>query len=64
MCRACKGVKDLPILAQGLPAVRLEGLPAVRLASLPAVLLEGLPAVIFIRCISCPPFLWRSGGVF
>ena len=32
MCTARKGVKDLPILAQGLPAVFLEGLPAVLLA--------------------------------
>ena len=34
MCSARKGVKDLPILAQGLPAVFLEGLPAVRLEGL------------------------------
>jgi len=41
-------VKDVPILAQGLPAV----------------IMEGLSAVIFIRRLSCPPFLWRSGGMF
>ena len=28
MCAAHKGVKDLPILPQGLPAVRRAGLPA------------------------------------
>jgi len=47
MCKAPKGVRDLPISAQGLPAVffirrlygGLEGLPAVCLESLPAVLL-------------------------
>jgi len=32
MCTARKGVKDLPILAQGLPAVFLEGLSAVFMA--------------------------------
>ena len=32
MCTARKGVKDLPILAQGLPAVLLEGLSAVFMA--------------------------------
>ena len=56
MCKARKGVKDLPIFTQGLPAVFLADLPAVRLAD--------LSAVIFIRRISCLPFLWRIGGVF
>jgi len=32
MCTARKGVKDLPILAQGLSAIFLEGLPAVFVA--------------------------------
>jgi len=32
MCTARKGVEDLPILAQGLPAIFLEGLPAVFMA--------------------------------
>jgi len=31
MCTARKGVRDSPILAQGLPAVFLEDLPAVLL---------------------------------
>ena len=38
MCTACKGVKDLPILAQSLPAVRLAGLSAVFVADWRAVL--------------------------
>ena len=49
--RAPKGVKGLPIFAQGLPAVRWEGLPAFRRAGLPAVLLEGLP-VVFLEDLS------------
>jgi len=42
MCTARKGVKDLPILAQGLPAIFLEGLSAI--------FLEGLPAVFMADC--------------
>jgi len=49
MCTARKGVKDLPISAQGLPAVRRAGLPAVIMEGLPAVRRAGLPAVIFTR---------------
>jgi len=30
MCKARKGVKDLPISAQDLPAIPLEGLPSGR----------------------------------
>ena len=49
---------DLPILAQGLPAVRRAGLPAVLfirrlcggLAGLLVVFLAGLPAVILAGC--------------
>ena len=33
MSAAHKGVKDLPILPQGLPAVRRAGLPAVLVAA-------------------------------
>jgi len=29
----------------------------------PAVFMTGLPAVLFIRRLSYPPSLWRSGGV-
>jgi len=53
----------LPISAQGLPAVCRAGLPAVLLEGLPAVLLADLSAVIFTRRLSCPPSLWRSGGL-
>jgi len=42
MYTARKGVKDVPILPQGLPAVRLEGLSTVFLAGLPAVRQVGL----------------------
>jgi hypothetical protein len=56
MCTARKGVKDLPISAQGLPAIFLAGLPAV--------CLEGLPAVLFTRLWRVyPPCFWRNGGV-
>ena len=41
MCTARKRVKDVPISAQGSPAVLLEGLPAV--------IMEGMPTVLFIR---------------
>jgi len=34
MCSVRKGVKGLPISAQGFPAVFLEGLPAVFVAGL------------------------------
>ena len=37
MCTARKRVKDVPISAQGSPAVSLEGLPAFSWAGLPAV---------------------------
>ena len=47
MCTARNGLKDLPILAQGLPAV----------------ILEGLPTVFFIRRPFYPLVVWRSGGL-
>jgi len=40
-----------------------KGLPAVFLEGLSAVFLEGLSAVFFIRRFSCPPSLWRGGGL-
>jgi len=50
MCKAPKGVRDLPISAQGLPAVffirRLYG----GLEGLPAVCLEGLSTVFMTGC--------------
>jgi len=42
-----KGVKDVPISAQGLPAIRWEGLPA---------------SGWFTRRSFYPPSLWRIGG--
>jgi len=41
-CTDRKGVKDLPISPQGLPAVFLEGLAAVCRAGLPAVILSAV----------------------
>jgi len=48
---------DLPILAQGLPAVFLEGLPAVLLESLSADRLAGLPAVFMTDLIPNPQLI-------
>jgi len=50
MCTARKGVKDLPISAQGLPALFPEGLPAVRLAGLilnPQLIVKVYPVKFF-----------------
>jgi hypothetical protein len=46
MCTDRKGVKDLPISAQGLPAVRRAGLPTVFFIRRSPGGLEGLPAVL------------------
>jgi len=46
MCTALKGVKDSPILPQGLPAVCRAGLSAVLLEDLPAVFMDGLSAFV------------------
>jgi len=47
MCKARKGVKDLSILPQGLPAVFMAGLPAVFMAGLPAVRMAGKSAGLY-----------------
>ena len=49
MCASRKGVKDVPILPQGLPAVFPEGLSVVFVVACPSSLWR-----------TCPPFFRRT----